>query len=149
MTELRRSGCPISFSLDLVGDRWSLLILRDIAFRDHRYFQDFLNSPEGIASNILADRLDRLERHGIVEKRPDPEDRRRNIYTLGPAGLDLVPVLVDLTIWGANHDAASSFPRPRLARMERDRDGAVRFYRRRAEARDPEGTPEPSSPTGR
>jgi DNA-binding HxlR family transcriptional regulator len=133
----KRSQCPISYSLDLLGDRWSLLILRDLAFRDARHFQDFLDSPEGIASNILADRLGRLEAHGILAKRPDPEDGRRHVYTLDGAGLDLIPVLVDLTIWGGRHDPASVFPRARLARMERDRDGAIRYYRERATAADP------------
>ena len=141
MKERRRSGCPISYSLDVFGDRWSLLVLRDIAFRDHRYFQDFLDSPEGIASNILADRLSRLESHGIVEKRPDPKDGRRHVYVLADAGLELIPLLVDLTIWGGRHDPESPYPPPRLARMERDREGAIRYYRRRAAAPEPKASP--------
>ena len=128
----KRSGCPISYSLDLVGDRWSLLILRDIAFRSARYFQDFVDSGEGIASNVLADRLRRLEAGGIVAKARDDHDRRRFRYTLTSAGLDLIPVLVDLTVWGGRHDPGSTFPRPRLERMERDREGAIRYYRERA-----------------
>jgi DNA-binding HxlR family transcriptional regulator len=132
MKDHKRSGCPISYSLEVLGDRWSLLVLRDIAFRQSRYFQDFLDSGEGIASNILTVRLRRLERRGVIEKRPDPEDGRRSVYALTAAGLDLIPVLVDLTIWGGKHDPESTFPRPRLARMERDREGAVRYYRERA-----------------
>ena len=128
----KRSGCPISFSLEILGDRWSLLVLRDIAFRSARYFQDFVESDERIASNVLAERLRRLESHGIIEKARDPEDRRRYRYTLTPAGLDLIPVLVDLTIWGGKHDPDSTFPRPRLERMERDRKGAIKYYRERA-----------------
>ena len=96
MKQPRRSQCPISYSLELFGDRWSLLILRDLAFRDARHFQDFLDSPEGIASNILSERLARLEAHGIVEKHADPEDGRRNVYSLGRAGLDLIPVSIQL-----------------------------------------------------
>ena len=134
MKEPKRSGCPISFSLEIFGDRWSLLILRDIAFRGGRYFQDFLDSGEGIATNVLADRLARLERHGVLEKRPDPDDGRRQRYLLSEAGLDLIPVLVDLTIWGGHHDPGSVFPRARLGRMERDREGAIEYYRERARA---------------
>lgn len=132
MKEPKRSGCPISFSLEIFGDRWSLLILRDMAFRGGRYFQDFLGSAEGIASNILADRLARLERYGVVEKHPDPDDGRRQRYRLSDAGLDLIPVLVDLTIWGGRHDPESLYPRARLRRMERDREGAIRYYRNQA-----------------
>jgi DNA-binding HxlR family transcriptional regulator len=143
MKQPRRSQCPISYSLELFGDRWSLLILRDLAFRDARHFQDFLDSPEGIASNILSERLARLEAHGIVEKHADPEDGRRNVYSLGRAGLDLIPVLVDLTIWGGRHDPASAYPRPRLARMERDREGAIQYYRRRVGGPSAEGVEEP------
>jgi DNA-binding HxlR family transcriptional regulator len=134
MKEAKRSDCPISFSLEIFGDRWSLLILRDIALRDGRYFRDFLDSPEGIASNILADRLSRLEQHGVIEKSADPEDGRRQRYRLSEAGLDLIPLLVDLTIWGGRHDPKSVYPRPRLSRMERDREGAIRYYRERARA---------------
>jgi len=132
MKGAKRSGCPISFSLEIVGDRWSLLVLRDIAFRGARYFRDFLESGEGIASNVLAERLRRLEAHGVVAKARDAEDRRRFRYTLTPAGTDLIPVLVDLTVWGGRHDPDSTFPRPRLERMERDREGAIRYYRERA-----------------
>jgi DNA-binding HxlR family transcriptional regulator len=132
MNAPKRSGCPISFSLEILGDRWSLLVLRDLAFRSARHFRHFAESPEGIASNVLADRLSRLEKYGIVEKAPDPEDRRRYLYTLTPAGLDLIPVLVDLTIWGGKHDPQSTFPRARIRRMERDREGAIRYYRERA-----------------
>lgn len=130
----KRSACPISFSLDLLGDRWSLLVLRDLVFRQHRHFQEFLESPEGIATNVLADRLERLELHGIIRKERDPDDRRRNVYTLTDAGLDLVPVLVELTIWGANHDPESAYPRERLARFEGDREGTIRHFRGKASA---------------
>jgi DNA-binding HxlR family transcriptional regulator len=129
MKASKRSGCPISFSLEILGDRWSLLVLRDLAFRSARHFQDFAQSGEGIASNVLTERLARLEHYGIIQKTRDGADRRRYVYALTPAGLDLIPVLVDLTIWGGKHDPESTFPRPRLARMDRDREGAIRYYR--------------------
>lgn len=142
----KRSACPIAFSLDLLGDRWSLLVLRDLVFRQRRYFQEFLESPEGIATNVLADRLERLERHGIIRKEPDPDDRRRNVYSLTEAGLDLVPVLVELTIWGAKHDSESAYPRERLARFEGDREGTIQHFRGKASApvRPSPGTPAPA-----
>ena len=133
MRGAKRSGCPISFSLEVIGDRWSLLILRDIAFRSARYFGDFLESGEGIASNVLTDRLRTLEARGIIEKVRDQADRRRYRYTLTESGKDLIPVLVDLTIWGGKNDPDSAFPKPRLRRMERDREGAIAYYRNRAD----------------
>ena len=143
----KRSACPISFSLEVLGDRWTLLVLRDLVFFDRRYFQEFLESREGIASNVLSERLDRLERHGIVSKQQDPRDRRRNVYSLTPRGLDLVPILVELTIWGATHDPGSEYPRERLAWFQEDRDRAVRHVRERAAvAADPESRrPDPAA----
>ena len=102
----RRSGCPVSCSLDLLGDKWSLLIVRDMVFVHKRYFREFLSSDEGIASNILTDRLNRLEATGIVNKRPDPDNGRQVIYTLTDKGIALVPLLVELVCWGALYDDA-------------------------------------------
>lgn len=99
-----RSGCPISIALELLGDAWSLLIVRDLMFKDRRTYNDFLTGGEGIASNILADRLRKLEGANIIEKRRDPEDARRFVYRLSPKGIDLAPVLVELVIWSARHE---------------------------------------------
>jgi DNA-binding HxlR family transcriptional regulator len=128
----KRSGCPISFSLELLGDRWTCLVLRDLVFRQRRYFQEFLASPEGIATNVLAERLNRLEARGIIRKEPDPDDRRRSVYSLTEAGLDLIPLLVELTIWGATHDPESTYPRERLARFQGDREGTIAHFRAKA-----------------
>lgn len=94
-----RSRCPISSALDLVGDRWSLLIVRDIAFAGKRTFSDFAGSDEGIATSILADRLKRLERAGIVRKEKLPDNRKTNIYTLTEKGADLAPIIVEYILW--------------------------------------------------
>lgn len=99
----RRSGCPLNAALEALGDRWSLLIVRDMVFSGATTYREFLESDEAIATNILADRLKRLEQQGIVEKSPDPADNRRWIYTLTPKGLDLLPVLVELILWGARY----------------------------------------------
>ena len=96
----QRSSCPIAASLDLFGDRWTLLVLRDLlVFEKHRY-RDFLESPEGIASNILADRLRKLEGAGLIDKAPDPNDRRRSIYSATEKGRSLLPILRQIAAWG-------------------------------------------------
>lgn len=100
----RRSSCPLSFALDIFGDRWSLLVLRDLAFGGKRRYCELLRSDEGIATNILAERLERLEAHGILEKSRDPEDGRRRLYSLTSKGKDLIPVLAEIMRWAARHD---------------------------------------------
>ncbi len=98
-----RSPCPISSSLDLFGDRWTLLILRDVILFDRHRYRDFLAAPEGIASNILSDRLKRLEAAGLITKSPDPADRRQVIYEATDKGAALKPVMLEIAAWGAAH----------------------------------------------
>ena len=129
-----RSRCPIAYSLDVLGDRWTLLILRDLAFKNRRYFQDFLGASEKIASNILTDRLRRLERWNLVEGHPDPADGRRVRDFLTDDGLDLIPVLIEMTIWGSKRHPDPAMPAERAERMSRDREGTVRSYRERHRA---------------
>ena len=107
----RRSGCPISHGLDIFGDKWTLLILRDLLLKGKSRFREFLGSEESIASNILSERLSRLERSGLATKGPDPNDRRRTVYRPTQAGAELLPVLVELAYWGAIHDPATLAPR--------------------------------------
>lgn len=106
----RRSDCPISFSLDLLGDRWTLLIVRDVVFEGKRTFGQFLASEEGIATNILSDRLSRLVCAGILRHRPGPGREDRGAYQLTEKGIDLVPVLLDLVVWGAKYDPRTAAP---------------------------------------
>ena len=98
-----RSGCPISCSLDLLGDKWSLLVVRDMVFVQKRHFKDFLKSDEKIATNILTDRLVRLEHLGVISKQTDPDNKRQVIYSLTPKGIALIPLLVELVCWGSLH----------------------------------------------
>ncbi|HQR75866.1 MAG TPA: helix-turn-helix domain-containing protein [Burkholderiaceae bacterium] len=126
----RRSGCPISIALELLGDAWSLLIVRDLMFKERRTFNDFLTGGEGIASNILADRLRKLEDADIIEKRRDPQDARRFIYRLSSKGIDLAPVLVELVIWSARHEQTDA-PAAVVRSMRADRDGFVANVRQR------------------
>ena len=100
----RRSGCPVNVCLEVFGDRWSLLIVRDLMVRGYKTFKQFQGSGEGIATNMLADRLKKLESSGILEREIEPADGRRVNYRLTQKGIDLAPVLLDLLIWGARHE---------------------------------------------
>jgi DNA-binding HxlR family transcriptional regulator len=106
MSSLRRSGCPINLSLELLGDRWTLMIIRDMAFAGHRHFREFLQSGEGISSRTLAERLQRLQDEGVLTRRDDPRHKLKAIYSLTEAGLDLLPLLVELGVWGSRHRPA-------------------------------------------
>lgn len=98
-----RSGCPVSLGLDIFGDRWTLLIVRDLMFGGKRHFRELLASPEGISSNILADRLQRLVAEGLVTRAEDPAHRQKVIYRLTEKGLDLRPVLLQISRWSYRH----------------------------------------------
>ena len=97
---LERSECPVTNTLDLIGDKWTLLIIRDMLFLKKRLFNEFLESPEKIATNILTERLKRLEEYGIIEKRPYQKTPVRNEYTLTRRGKELRPILMELIRWG-------------------------------------------------
>lgn len=116
----RRSGCPVNISLEMIGDRWSLLIIRDMMLRGFRTYQEFLNSDEGIATNILADRLRKLANDGIISTSQDPEDRRKLIYKLTQKGMDLAPVLLELVLWSARYEKSDA-PRDMIRKMEKNR----------------------------
>jgi DNA-binding HxlR family transcriptional regulator len=99
-----RSGCPVNIALEVFGDRWSLLIVRDLMVRGYHTFKQFQESGERIASNILADRLRKLGIAGIIMTEPEPTDARRLNYRLTQKGIDLAPVLLELLIWGGNYE---------------------------------------------
>ena len=98
-----RSVCPIANVLDLVGDKWSLLIVRDMLLFDKHRYGDFLAADEGITTNILADRLKRLEQYGIIEKTPYQHNPVRNEYHLTDKGRDLEPIIMEMVNWGLKH----------------------------------------------
>jgi DNA-binding HxlR family transcriptional regulator len=108
MRNKHRSRCPINLSLEVLGDGWSLLILRDMMFAGKRHFREFLRSEEGISSNILADRLGRLSEEGMVTKSSDPTHGRKAIYSLTEKSIALVPVFVQLGVWGSTYLPASA-----------------------------------------
>jgi DNA-binding HxlR family transcriptional regulator len=134
--EKYRSGCPVSISLEVFGDRWSLLIVRDLMVRGFRTFKQFQQSGEGIATNILADRLRKLESGGIIESEPDEEDRRRVSYRLTEKGINLAPVLLELLIWGARHENTGA-PCGLIEAMVNNREQILAEVRRRWQERDP------------
>jgi DNA-binding HxlR family transcriptional regulator len=104
MSDERRSGCPINLTLEVVGDKWSLLVIRDMIFGNRRHFRELLaKSEERIASNILADRLKRLTDEGIVSRAVDPTHKQKAIYSLTEKGIELLPVLAQISAWGLKH----------------------------------------------
>jgi DNA-binding HxlR family transcriptional regulator len=111
-----RSGCPLNASVEILGDRWSLLIVRDMMLRGFRSYKEFLGSYEGIATNILADRLRLLEGHGIITTHRDPADGRKVIYQLTHKGIDLAPVLTEMVLWAAGHEETEN---PALVQLMR------------------------------
>jgi DNA-binding HxlR family transcriptional regulator len=117
----RRSGCPLNASVEMLGDRWSLLIIRDMMLRGFKTYKQFLECYEGIATNILADRLRKLVAYGIINTRPDPSDRRKVIYRLTPKGIDLAPVLTEMVLWAAAHEDTGNQALVQLMRKDKDR----------------------------
>lgn len=104
MSNDHRSGCPINLTLEVVGDKWSLLVIRDMIFGNRRHFRELLaKSEEGIASNILADRLRRLTEQGILSKAGDPSHKQKAVYSLTEKGIELLPVLAQMSAWGLKH----------------------------------------------
>ncbi len=130
--------CPISSTLDILGDKWTLLIIRDLMYRGKKTYGEFLQSEEKIATNILADRLLVLEKTGIVEKKAFPGNRVKNLYQLTPKGIDLMPTLLEIVVWG---DKYFEIPEPvhELAEaIRKDKDGAMREISKRLAAGDGE-----------
>jgi len=121
----RRSLCPVTFALDRVGDKWSLLVVRDLMFLGKQTYGEFLESGEGIATNVLADRLKCLETEGIVAKVRDPENKRRYLYSLTEKGFDLTSLLLEMIRWSAKHDADTGAPKEFLDMLENDREGLI------------------------
>ena len=115
-----RSSCPISYTLEMVGDTWSLLIVRDIVHFGKKTFGEFRTSGEGIARNILSNRLARPVEQGILTRRPHPDDGRKDLYELAETGLDLIPILLAMAEWGATHFAESDAP-PEWIQLVRSR----------------------------
>jgi DNA-binding HxlR family transcriptional regulator len=119
----RRSECPISFALDVFGDKWSLLIMRDMLFEGKSTYHEFLAAEEGIATNILTNRLRMLEERGVITAM---RNGRRRTYRLTDRGIDLLPTLIELTLWSAMHDPDAGSPDDFTKAAMRDKVGFIR-----------------------
>jgi len=115
-----RSKCPINLLLEAVGDSWSLLIIRDLMFKGRSTYKAFLNAEEKIATNILADRLSKLESAGLISKATDPDDARKYIYRLTEKGADLAPVLVEMMLWSNKYHITDT-PKDFLASLQKNK----------------------------
>jgi DNA-binding HxlR family transcriptional regulator len=125
----RRSECPLNASVEMLGDRWSLLIIRDMMLRGSRTFKEFLDCYEGIATNILADRLRKLVAYGIITTKPDPADGRKLIYLLTAKGIDLAPVLTEMVLWAARHEKTGN--QALVRQMQKDKQKFLAAIRQR------------------
>jgi DNA-binding HxlR family transcriptional regulator len=120
-----RSGCPISAVLDIMGDKWSLLIIRDMALKGKTSYKEFAEGEEKIATNILADRLARLEATGIISRQRHPQNKLKVVYKLTEKGVDLVPVLVDMILWSEKYFAVEDKTTQFASLARADREGVI------------------------
>ncbi|MDB3935719.1 helix-turn-helix transcriptional regulator [Granulosicoccus sp.] len=118
--EYLQYGCPIRFAAGVVGDRWCLVIIRDLMFKNRKHYGDFLVAGEGISTNILANRLLRLETENVIKKSLDPEHGKRYIYTLTEKGIALLPVLMSMMQWAAEFDEATEMPSEFVKKLRAD-----------------------------
>ncbi|MGJ0502846.1 MAG: winged helix-turn-helix transcriptional regulator [Methylocystis sp.] len=119
-----RSDCPLNVCLEIFGDRWSLLIIRDLLFKKRHEFKDYLAAKERIATNVLSDRLRRLEASGIITKTAHPSDARKADYRLTEKGLDLAPLLFEMALWATKHEKTDA-PTALVRRMSDDRSNLL------------------------
>ncbi len=125
----KRSECPISRSLDLFGDKWSLLIIRDIVFKGYRFYNEFLDAGEGIATNVLSDRLKKLELHGFVISEKYEKQRTKKVYRLTKEGIGLISILLEMMAWGFKYDNTILIPDDRVGivdRIQNDREAFLK-----------------------
>jgi DNA-binding HxlR family transcriptional regulator len=125
----RRSECPLNASVEMLGDRWSLLIIRDMMLRGFRTYKEFMECYEGIATNILADRLRKLIANGIIVAESDASDGRKRNYLLTQKGIDLAPVLAEMVLWAAAHEHTGN--QPLVQRMREDKGKVIAGVRHR------------------
>jgi DNA-binding HxlR family transcriptional regulator len=122
----KRSDCPISSALDIVGDKWSLLIIRDIALSGKNTYNEFLKSDEKIATNVLADRLSMLEMAGILVREEHPESKAKIFYRLSNQGIDLLPVLAEMILWSDKHLTISTQAKEFAKALRKDKENLLK-----------------------
>lgn len=124
-----RSDCPISYALDFFGDKWTLLIIRDMVFDGKRFYKDFQNSKEGIATNILSDRLKKLEQNGFITSEVYPELRTKKQYTLTEKGLDAIPILAEIMVWSTKYEDGLAVPESFIDDLKNNRESVLEAIR--------------------
>lgn len=117
-----RSHCPINYTLEHFGDKWSLLILRDLMFKEKRHYNEFLESEEKVSTSVLGNRLKMLEENQIITKGEDSKKKSRIKYSLTKKGIDMLPVLVDMIVWGGVYDHKTEAEKAFLAQAKKNRD---------------------------
>jgi len=122
----KRSDCPVSTSLDIWGDKWSLLIIRDLMFAKECTYGDFLKAPEGIATNILASRLQVLEESNIIEKLDHPESRAKVLYRLTRKGIDLLPIMIEINLWAEKYFPIPADRKAMLKEVKKDKAAFIK-----------------------
>ncbi len=128
----KRSLCPVSSALDIIGDKWSLLIVRDLVFEGKNTYGQYLRGEEGIATNILADRLEWLEQAGIIKRFPHPDGRTKSTFKLTAMGADLIPLIVDMVVWSDKHLEISRQAKQMAKAIRADRDAVISMLRAKA-----------------
>lgn len=121
----RKSDCPINFALEIFGDKWTFLVVRDLMFKGKHFYGEFLLSEENIATNILANRLVLLETNGIISKSADPSHKQKIKYSLTQKGIDLVPLLVEFIMWSAKYDKQSAVDKQFVKSVKQDKNGLI------------------------
>lgn len=125
-SKLRDTGCPVAYALDIFGDRWSLIIIRDILMKGVSTYSALLAADEKIATNILASRLKELEESQIIKKIRDPENKRQYLYSITPKGAELTPIILEMMRWSSRYDANTKVTKKVLKRLEADREGFIK-----------------------
>ena len=121
-----RSHCPINFAQETFGDKWSLLVIRDLMFKGKKYYGEFLSSDEKISTNILADRLEKLETDGLITKAIDNKNNSKIIYALTQKGIALLPMLLEMIAWSAKYDDETETPAEFILKLEEDKESLIR-----------------------
>jgi len=130
----KRSDCPISCSLDIWGDKWSLLIIRDLMDAKECTYGDFLKSPEGIATNILATRLQNLEENKLIEKLDHPESKAKVLYRLTKKGIDLLPIMIEINLWAEKYFPIPADRKAVLKEVKKDKAGFIKAMSKNLES---------------
>ena len=128
-----RSHCPINFTLEHFGDKWSLLIIRDLMFKEKRHYNEFLESTEKVSTSVLGNRLKMLEELGVITKGEDEVKKSRIKYSLTKKGIDMLPVLIDMIIWGGFYDDNTEAEKGFLAQATNSRDDLISQIREKLE----------------